>query len=38
VQSAATGPSGGVYELERVKSSVHAAVMRYTFNRDTPAS
>lgn len=33
VQSAATGPAGEVYALERVKGGVHASVMRYTLNR-----
>jgi aryl-alcohol dehydrogenase-like predicted oxidoreductase len=33
LQAAASGPSGDVYELERVKDGPHAAVMRYTLNR-----
>jgi aryl-alcohol dehydrogenase-like predicted oxidoreductase len=32
-QSAAAGPAGEVYELERMKGGPHAAVMRYTLNR-----
>jgi hypothetical protein len=31
---AATGPAGEVYGLERVKGGPHAAIMRYSLNRD----
>jgi aryl-alcohol dehydrogenase-like predicted oxidoreductase len=34
VLAAAPGPSGDVYEMERVKGGRHASVMRYTLNRD----
>jgi aryl-alcohol dehydrogenase-like predicted oxidoreductase len=33
LQAASSGPSGDVYELERVKGGRHASVMRYTLNR-----
>jgi aryl-alcohol dehydrogenase-like predicted oxidoreductase len=33
VQSAASGPGGDVYDLERVKGGPHAAIMRYTLAR-----
>ena len=32
-QAAASGPSGDVYTLERVKGGRHASVMRYTLNQ-----
>jgi aryl-alcohol dehydrogenase-like predicted oxidoreductase len=31
---AATGPAGEVYGLERIKGGAHAAIMRYSLNRD----
>jgi aryl-alcohol dehydrogenase-like predicted oxidoreductase len=31
---AATGPVGEVYDLERIKGGAHAAIMRYSLNRD----
>jgi aryl-alcohol dehydrogenase-like predicted oxidoreductase len=34
VQAAANGPSGDVYDLERVKGGRHASIMRYTLARD----
>ena len=34
VQAASPGPSGDVYELERVKGGSHASVMRYSLNRE----
>jgi aryl-alcohol dehydrogenase-like predicted oxidoreductase len=34
VQSGSSGPSGDVYGLERVKGGKHAAVMRYSLNRE----
>jgi aryl-alcohol dehydrogenase-like predicted oxidoreductase len=34
VQATSSGPSGDVYELERVKRGRHASVMRYTLNRE----
>jgi aryl-alcohol dehydrogenase-like predicted oxidoreductase len=33
VQSASSGPSGDVYDLERVKGGPHASIMRYTLAR-----
>jgi aryl-alcohol dehydrogenase-like predicted oxidoreductase len=30
VQSASSGPTGDVYDLERVKGGPHASIMRYT--------
>ena len=36
VQAASPGPAGEVYGLERVKDGAHAAIMRYTLNRDAP--
>jgi aryl-alcohol dehydrogenase-like predicted oxidoreductase len=36
VQAAAFAPRGDVYDLERVKGGPHAAIMRYTLNRQTP--
>jgi aryl-alcohol dehydrogenase-like predicted oxidoreductase len=33
VQSASSGPSGDVYDLERVKGGAHASIMRYTLAR-----
>ncbi len=35
VQAVSTGPAGEVYGLERVKDGPHAAIMRYTLNRET---
>jgi aryl-alcohol dehydrogenase-like predicted oxidoreductase len=35
VQAGFAGPAGDVYELERVKGGAHAAIMRYTLNRET---
>jgi aryl-alcohol dehydrogenase-like predicted oxidoreductase len=34
VQSKARGPTGDVYDLERIKRGPHASVMRYTLGRD----
>jgi aryl-alcohol dehydrogenase-like predicted oxidoreductase len=34
VQAGAAGPTGDVYDLERVKGGRHAGVMRYTLNRN----
>ena len=34
VQAASSSPAGEVYGLERVKDGPHAAIMRYTLNRD----
>jgi aryl-alcohol dehydrogenase-like predicted oxidoreductase len=34
VQSASSGPSGDIYDLERVKGGPHASIMRYTLARD----
>ena len=34
VQSAASGPTGDVYDLERVKGGPHASIMRYTLASD----
>jgi aryl-alcohol dehydrogenase-like predicted oxidoreductase len=34
VQDASKGPTGDVYGLERVKGGRHAAIMRYSLNRD----
>ena len=33
VQSASSGPTGDVYDLERVKGGPHASIMRYTLAR-----
>ncbi len=33
LQAASSGPSGDVYQLERVKGGPHASVMRYSLNR-----
>ena len=33
VVAAAAGPSGDVYDLERVKDGSHAAIMKYNLNR-----
>jgi diketogulonate reductase-like aldo/keto reductase len=33
IQSAASGPKGDVYDLERVKGGPHASIMRYTLAR-----
>ena len=33
VQTAAIGPAGDVYELERIKGGAHASIMKYTLNR-----
>jgi len=38
VQSAAPGPVGDVYDLERIKGGPHAAIMRYTLNREVSAT
>lgn len=38
VQAASTGPAGEVYGLERVEDGAHAAIMRYTLNRDAGPS
>src|SRR5262245_23212695 len=35
VQSAASGPDGDVYDLERVKGGRHASIMRYTLARES---
>jgi aryl-alcohol dehydrogenase-like predicted oxidoreductase len=35
VQADARGPAGDVYALERAKDGPHAAIMRYTLNRQT---
>jgi aryl-alcohol dehydrogenase-like predicted oxidoreductase len=37
VQDGSAGPRGAVYALERVKGGRHAAVMRYSLNRDAAA-
>lgn len=34
VHALATGPAGDVYGLERVKDGAHAAIMRYSLNRE----
>src|SRR5687767_11283321 len=34
VQVSSSGPDGDVYALERIKGGLHAAVMRYTLQRD----
>jgi aryl-alcohol dehydrogenase-like predicted oxidoreductase len=34
VQAASSGPSGDVYDLERVKGGPHASIMKYTLGRD----
>ena len=36
IHSAAPGPRGEVYELERVKGGAHASIMRYTLNASPP--
>ena len=37
LQDASPGPSGDVYELERVPGGSHGAIMRYTLNASPPA-
>lgn len=37
VQAASSGPSGDVYDLERVKGGPHASIMKYTLGRDRDA-
>src|SRR5688572_19889087 len=37
VQAASSGPSGDVYDLERVKGGAHASIMKYTLGRDRDA-
>ena len=34
VQSTSSGPSGDIYDLERVKGGPHASIMKYTLGRD----